>query len=839
MTEAPRHEPLHHIGIEREPDIAPERRRRPGQGPRLPQRNRSSHGDEIRSDLGAAVASIEAARQTAGISTDRLLVVEFQSRDTGCRKVFEERFSASVVDERAVQQVPGSATDIDLTQVLVQFPSHEELNRLNAEADQYRLDAHRSTVLPPGLRRSFFDGLETIRTVTREERIGARLQTDGFPNAELFYIDVDLWHPGTPKGAREVLNNVRQICAAHQGRIAEDMRTSSLVLARVQGTRRLAETLLDLDFVAQVNLPPVLPAVYGSLFDSIQPLQDHAQPIGNEPVVAVLDSGVLSGHGLLRGWIVDERDFDSGENTVVDQHGHGTQVAGLVVYGDVAQCIESGVWVPEVLIANAKVLRRDPLNENCVIFPEEHRPEAIVEQAIRHFHETRGCRVFNLSLGNQADVYLGGRQFAWAEVLDNLARELNSVIVVSAGNNANPPMPTGVSTREEFQAGVRDALLNDPAARLSNPATSAIAITVGSLARSARPRTRDAFAGAPEGAPAPFSRLGPGYEGKATQRAVKPEFVAYGGNFALQAIAGGAPRWLMNDLHLGEPTTRLNTDGGRSLTSVSATSFAAPHVSNAAAWAYRAVEDAIGVADANLTRALLGVSSATPPCGDEWLLDPSREVTWERLRMVGYGMLNLPRVRSSLANDACLIATDRVDEDHWHLYAVAVPPAFSTGRGNRGISVALAFDPPVRASRREYLSRTMWFEFLKGLTSSEILNFRTRYTGTGTAPSLTQSMLINMRPTKSDVQWSTLQVRHKEWNQSRNFPTANGATEPVIHILVGCQSRFPHGEGTDQRYGLAVRFWHSSSEVEIYQQLQTQIRSRARQVIRARVDRRV
>ena len=133
----------------------------------------------------------------------------------------------------------------------------------------------------------------------------------------------------------------------------------------------------------------------------------------------------------------------------------------------------------------------------------------------------------------------------------------------------------------------------------------------------------------------------------------------------------------------------------------------------------------------------------------------------------------------------------------------------------------------------------MWVEVLKGLTQTEILNFRTRYTGTGSPPSLKQSKLLNMRPTKNDVQWSTLQVRHKEWNQSISLPRANGATEPVIHVLVGCQSRFPHGEGPDQRYGLAVRFWHSSLEVEIYQQLQTRIRSRARQVDRARVDRRV
>lgn len=826
-------EPQSHIGIEREPDLEPERRRRRGHGSPMPQRSRGAHGGAIRRDVDAAVTSVGGARQAAGIAPDRLLVVEFHSWDTGCRDVFEERFGAAVVDERLV---PNDSGD-ELTHILVQFPSQQEVARLRAEADQYRRNSNQTTDLPPGLRRTFFDGLENIRTVSREERIGARLSDEGFPDTELFYIDVDLWHPGTPNGAREVLNNLRQICAAHQGRVAEDLRTSSLVLARVQATRALADALLDLDIVAQVNLPPVLPAVYGSLFDEIQPLPDHAQPTGDEPVVAVLDSGVLPGHPLLRGWVVDERDFDTGENTAVDQHGHGTQVAGLAVYGDVARCIDAGMWNPEVMIANAKVLRRHPQDPRWTTFPDEHRPEALVERAIRHFHETRNCRVFNLSLGNRHDVYAGGRQYAWAEVLDQLARELNIVIIVSAGNNPTPPMPAGVATREDFQAGVRDALLTDPAARLCNPATSAIAVTVGSIARSASPRTRDSFAGAPEGAPAPFSRVGPGYECKSTQRAVKPEFVAFGGNFAVHAFAGGTPSWVDRDLQLGEPTTRLNTDGGRPLTAVSGTSFAAPHVSNAAAWAFDAVEDALGTLDANAARAILGVSSTTPPCGPDWLLDPEGKETWDRLRLVGYGMVDVDRVRASLANDACLIASDSVDEDHWHLYAVPVPANFANGSGRRGVSVALAFDPPVRASRREYLARTMWVEVLKGLTIDEVRNFRTRHTGQGSAPSLPQSKLLDMRPTKTDVQWSTLQVRRKEWSRFRGLPVAAGATEPVLHVLVGCQGRFAHGEGAGQRYGLAIRFWHGDAEVEIYQQLQARVRTRARQVVRARVDR--
>jgi len=826
-------EPRPHIGIQREPDLAPERRRRRGHGARMPSRTRSAHGGAIRRDVDTAATSAEAARRALGISPDRLLVIEFQSWDSDCRRVFEERFNAFVVDEREIPTDEG-----DLTRVLVQFPSLRDLETLQAEVDQYQQGSDQAANLPPGMRRRFFDGLEKIRSVAREERLGSRLQQEGFPETGPFYIDVDLWHPGRADDAREVIDNLRRLCEAKQGRVTEDLRTNSLVLARVHASSELAEALLGLDIVAQVNLPPVLPAVYGSLFDDLDPLPDNVEPIGEEPVVTVIDSGVLPGHPLLRGWIVEDRDFDSGEGTVVDKHGHGTQVAGLAVYGDIAQCIQTGTWTPEVLVANAKVLRCHPLEPRWTAFPDEHRPEALVERAIRHFHDTRGCRVFNLSLGNSHDVYSGGRQYAWAEILDQLARELSIVIVVSAGNSQSPPIPDVARTREEFQAAVRDAVLGDPATRICNPATAAIAVTVGAVARSERPRTLDSIAGAPEGAPAPFSRVGPGYQSKATQRAVKPEFVAHGGNFAMHRFAGAAPRWIEGDLQLGEPTTRLNADSGRPLTAVSGTSFAAPHVSNAAAWGFRAVEEALGQADSNAVRAILGVSSTVPVCGEDWLRDPQGQETWDRLRLVGYGMLDVDRVRASLESDTCLITTDSVDEDHWHLYAVPVPPAFATGRGKRGITVALAFDPPVRASRREYLSRTMWVEVLKGLTLEEVTTYRTPHTGDGRAPALPQSKTLDMRPTKTDVQWSTLQVRRKVWSRYRDLPVAGEGTDPVLHVLVGCQRRFPHAENPGQSYGLAVRFWHNDAEVQIYQQLQARVRARAREVVRARIDRR-
>jgi hypothetical protein len=68
------------------------------------------------------------------------------------------------------------------------------------------------------------------------------------------------------------------------------------------------------------------------------------------------------------------------------------------------------------------------------------------------------------------------------------------------------------------------------------------------------------------------------------------------------------------------------------------------------------------------------------------------------------------------------------------------------------------------------------------------------------------------------------------------LPVINTQSEPLLHILVGCQHRFPSGEDPNQRYALAVRLWHSDTQVELHQQLYSRVRARA--VSRLRVERR-
>ena len=751
------------------------------------------------------------------------------------RQILEERFHAHVVDERRVV-----ADGRQLIRLLVQFPTDTEIQTFQAELRRMAAGQTTGGILKPGMRRNLFYGLQRLDVPSREDRVGSRLHAEGFPAPEPFYLDVDLWHPGDVQGARDLMDQLREFCSTRGGRVAEDLRTASLLLAKVAGSRALAEALLDWDVVARVDLPPRFEQWQERVLVVEQPPPVDTMPPDDAPLVCVVDSGVVAGHPLLINWVIDERDFDTGEQTVVDRNGHGTAVAGIAAYGNIAHCLTTRNWQPKVRICSAKVLRNleNPANPDADVpaFPDEHRVERVVEDAIRHFHQTRGCRIFNLSLGSRWETYQGGRQFPWAENLDELARELDIVIVVAAGNHLSLAIPDTPVTRDQFQKAVRDQLMTSDH-RVTNPATAALALTVGAIARSdalgpqlgqSGRAFQDALPGAPAGAPAPFTRTGPGYAVDEGNTGIKPDLVDYGGNAALHTLAAGQPRWAMSHVNLGEPS--LHVQRGllvpRQLGARSGTSFACPHVSHIAALGLARLTTVLArPPTANLVRALVGSAAHRPPYPTDWLPDEKAA-----LQLTGYGLSAVVDVEWSRPNRVTLVAEDTLGEDQLHLYRLPVPQAFLDARGSRGITVALAFDPPVRASRRQYLARTMWVELLHGLTTAQVAAFRARRPQGTLVPEIPSGAKLALRPTKSMVEWSTLQVCQISWSQRPTLRPEQGEEEPMLHVLVGCQKRFPTDAEPVQGYGLVVTVWHELAHVDLYQALRSRVRVPARRV---------
>ncbi|MCA9167402.1 MAG: S8 family peptidase [Planctomycetales bacterium] len=804
-----------HIHFQREPNREPIRRKRkyfPSSPPRP--KSRADHGRAVGKETTGALNSVRKYRESAGVDPNTLLVLEFESKDYSIRDQLEERFGAWVIDENYSEQ-----DETETYRYIVQFPDSTSLARFESEMALYQQGFGDTAVLPPAMRRDFFDALQHVRAIGRKDREGARLKREGVPNTASFYIDVDFWHPGDAQAASTLLNDIRKVCVELGGRLTGSTRTSSLLLAKIESNKKLLGAILELDLVARVDLPPLLSESYSGIF------RDPSLPdIGRIPdefdgLACVIDSGVIAGHPMLMNWVIEERDFDTGENSVVDKNGHGTGIAGLITYGDIAVCIEEDQWIPRVRICNAKVFRHDAVFD-CAVFPEENRVEQIVERAIRYFVEVRNCRVFNFSFGNEDEVYSSGRQFPLAEKLDELARELDIVIVVSAGNRSNLPMPNSARIATQFQRAVNKQLLSSEQ-RVCNPATAALAVTVGSIARSDAPKLNDRaiVPAAKACAPSPFTRTGPGLQIDSNKSGVKPDFTAFGGNWGMDTLAGGDPRWVKNLVFLGEPTIRPEQDG-RFLGAQFGTSFAAPHVTHAAALFERSLEHSLGRApSANLIRAMLGSAAAHPGCDEGWLGSEA-----ERLRLIGNGIVDLEGGLWSHDPDSFLVADDSLEEDKLHFYRIRIPDEFVTPKGRRGITIALAFDPPVRSSRKEYLARTMRFELLHGLTADEIENFRAAYDGDN-APSLPQKNIIDLRPPSTWLHWSTLQVRTKSWSQKPSIKIPNGGSEPEVYVVVTCQHRFPTGLDLEQRYGLVVRFWHEGEHVQLYQKLRARVRT--------------
>ena len=162
------------------------------------------------------------------------------------------------------------------------------------------------------------------------------------------------------------------------GRLVSDLfRIPSLLLGKAEINAQILEQLLQLDFVSTIDLP--VEPVPEEAFDLFSGPPDVEPTLEGEdvPLACILDSGVFSGHPLLRnGVVLEENDFGSGEESDSDLNGHGTGVAGITVYGDVARAIVKQDWEPKVRICSAKVLKNDPVL-NTPVFPEEIRPESV------------------------------------------------------------------------------------------------------------------------------------------------------------------------------------------------------------------------------------------------------------------------------------------------------------------------------------------------------------------------------------------------------------------------------------------------------------------------------
>lgn len=468
------------------------------------------------------------------------------------------------------------------------------------------------------------------------------------------------------------------------------------VRVRVSG-RGWTDIIRNLPNIFEVSLPehveqPLPPNGVGDT----EAAPEVASPDQAAAAVCIVDSGIQEGHIWLEGAIdtATSRCFLPGQapENVQDEvapSGHGTRVAGAVLYPrDVPR---NGTVRPVAWLQNARVL--DANNQ----LPRELPPAKYIEEVVAHFRATaKQTRLYNHSIAAHVPCTLR-RMSTWATKIDQLAHELDVLFIQAAGNL---PHTTGRANNpgilECLQSGkAYPEYLEEPAARIANPAQSLQALTVGSVAAGAWVgQDKRSFATAVNG-PSAFSRSGYGI-----WNAVKPEVVEIGGDYAIADRAGLPPTI--------EPETAVELvrragDGGPAVAKDDVgTSYAAPKVAHLAAVLQRLFPDGPTL----LYRGLIVHSARWPSWmnGNGWNAD-------KILKLIGFGLPSLERATENTDYRVTLVTplATAIRNQELHLYRVVIPEELRNRAEDTilRIAVTLSYSSEprrTRSSRRGYLA---------------------------------------------------------------------------------------------------------------------------------------
>jgi hypothetical protein len=485
--------------------------------------------------------------------------------------------------------------------------------------------------------------------------------------------------------------------------------------------RGLKDLILNHPYIFEVAEPDEieLPQQHARQLRDITTRLTITPPAQDAPVVCVIDSGMQEEHLLLEPAIDKEtsRCFlpDTSPTEVADyvsNGGHGTRVAGAVLYADdipEAGTVESQTW-----IQNARVL-----NSDCKM-PEELLPPALIREVIQHYHlGNRKTRIFNHSINADAPCRTK-HMSAWAAEIDRLCNEHDILVIQSIGNlrSSCPAPKAGVA---EFLSGGKTypAYLGEHSCRLSNPSQSLQALTVGSVAYGVYEKDDWRSVATRVGDPSAFSRSGLGI-----WDSIKPEVVEFGGDFLRTA---GATPSVSAPSHAKEcypPLVRSTLNGGPAFDRDDVgTSYAAPKVTRIAA----RLQAVMPEESCLLYRALIVQSARWP----EWAKDLTTEEQTALIARIGYGVPDIERATTNTDYRTTLITEgeQEIKPGGCHVYQVPIPEAIRGAGPDYSIlvEVTLSYAAEPRRTRRThrgYLST--WLDWMSNRKEERLEAFVSR-----------------------------------------------------------------------------------------------------------------
>ncbi|MDA8284993.1 MAG: hypothetical protein M0Z42_17240, partial [Actinomycetota bacterium] len=208
------------------------------------------------------------------------------------------------------------------------------------------------------VRKEILYSIIAVDNWTPEDRAGLALRVEGWPASLEFLMDVELWDLELGPDRLRMIQAFERWCADVGASIRDKVVNSPVaIIYRLAVSRETGDLLLHHRDVRRLDLPPRYQLDFGLVRVNLEELPGPQPPPLDAPGIAVLDSGVATGHPLLAPAIGDAQSFIPGVGTA-DEVGHGTMVAGLALYGDVQNSISRREFVARArlrLPADAKL----------------------------------------------------------------------------------------------------------------------------------------------------------------------------------------------------------------------------------------------------------------------------------------------------------------------------------------------------------------------------------------------------------------------------------------------------------------------------------------------------
>lgn len=413
-------------------------------------------------------------------------------------------------------------------------------------------------------------------------------------------------------------------------------------------------------------------------------------PNENAAKICVIDSGINEGHRLLQQSIITARSNsyipnDTSTADLVVNGGHGTRVAGAVLYGNLIP--RSGNYELPCWLFNAKILdQTNQLGFQFTFLP------SVMEKILSDYSD---ASFFNLSVNENTPIY-APHMPQWAATIDKLIFEKNKLFIVSAGNVRKSEMLPSKGISEFINSGNRyPNYLLEKDCEITNPAHSSFALTVGSVCLNEFDNDIHSSFGKLND-PSSFSRTGFGMWGM-----IKPEVVEYGGDFVYEktSVAPNINIALKPEIAPELVKTGMNLIGRDNI----GTSFSTPKVSHIAAH----LKNNYPSLSALMYKTLIVQSARLP---NSFFENPAINA----IRHYGYGIPTLERAIANNNNRITLIASDNLSFDQSNVYKIKIPREISRPGSEFSvlIEVTLSYHAEPRRTRRRtssYLST--WMEW--------------------------------------------------------------------------------------------------------------------------------